>query len=77
MVRDSGKFALAVPQVFPLTVSQTTAFFQAMANDIDLDSISKTEAGDAQSEGQISRQGRAPLIPTFDPMRRKMHLPDS
>jgi hypothetical protein len=46
-----------------------------MANDIDLDSISKTDVNGAQLEGQISRAEREPLKPVFEPMRRKMHIP--
>ncbi|KIW26878.1 uncharacterized protein PV07_06672 [Cladophialophora immunda] len=53
----------------------TTAFFQTMANDIDLDAISKTDGNGAQLEGQISRGERQPLKPVFEPMRRKMHVP--
>ncbi|KIW17315.1 hypothetical protein PV08_04507 [Exophiala spinifera] len=53
----------------------TTAFFQTMARDIDLDAISRTDADDAQVEGQISRNNRHPLVPVFEPMRRKMHIP--
>ncbi|KAH0846781.1 putative esterase [Fonsecaea pedrosoi] len=46
-----------------------------MANDVDLDSISKTDGKGAQLEGQISRGERQPLKPVFEPMRRKMHVP--
>ncbi|ETI23039.1 hypothetical protein G647_04835 [Cladophialophora carrionii CBS 160.54] len=53
----------------------STALFQAMANDIELDSISKTDVSGAQLEGQISRAEREPLKPVFEPMRRKMHIP--
>ncbi|KAL6242686.1 hypothetical protein RBB50_010332 [Rhinocladiella similis] len=53
----------------------TTAFFQTMARDIDLDAISRTDADDTQLEGQISRDQRTPLVPIFEPMRRKMHIP--
>jgi len=55
----------------------TTAFFQTMARDIELDAISKTDVDDAQLEGQISREERGPLKPIFDPMRRKMHVPST
>ncbi|KAJ9612527.1 hypothetical protein H2200_004124 [Cladophialophora chaetospira] len=53
----------------------TTAFFQTMARDIDLDAISKTDVNGAPLEGQISRGDRQPLKPVFEPMRRKMHIP--
>jgi len=53
----------------------TTAFFQTMAGEIDLDAISKADVNGALLEGQISREERGPLKPVFEPMRRKMHLP--
>jgi hypothetical protein len=47
-----------------------------MAKDIDLDSMSKSDADGIQLEGQISRQDRKPLKPVFDPMRRKNYIPN-
>jgi hypothetical protein len=56
-------------------LSQTTAFFQTMVREIDLDAISQTDADGCQLEGRISREQRDPLTPVFEPMRRKMHIP--
>ncbi|KIX10601.1 uncharacterized protein Z518_01685 [Rhinocladiella mackenziei CBS 650.93] len=53
----------------------TTAFFQKMAHEIDLDAVPKTDVNGVQHEGEISRQQREPLTPIFEPMRRKLHLP--
>lgn len=50
----------------------TTAFFQAMAHQVDVEHYSKSHP---LPEGQVRRFGREPLKPWFDPMRRKMHIP--
>lgn len=50
----------------------STAFFEKMAQDIDLHRYPKA---DESLEGRIARQEREPLKPVFEPMRRKLHLP--
>lgn len=55
---------------------QTTAYFQKMAREVDLESFSQPQDFDqADLEGRIARPQREPLVPVFQPMRRKMHLP--
>lgn len=49
----------------------TTAFFQAMARDVDAEHFSKVHP---LPEGEIRRFKREPLKPWFDPMRRRMHI---
>ncbi|RVX69431.1 hypothetical protein B0A52_06494 [Exophiala mesophila] len=54
----------------------TTAYFQRLANDVDLESFT-TPAGfeELDVQGVISREGRKPLKPVFEPLRRKMGVP--
>ena len=51
----------------------TTAFFQKMANEVDLDNMPAKL--DEALEGRISRPKREPLVPVFDPTRRRLHIP--
>ena len=49
----------------------TTAFLQHMVAEIDLNSPAKL---DGSFEGQISRRNKEPLMPVFEPTRRKLHI---
>jgi len=51
----------------------TTAFFEKVAREVDFESYSR---GQKLPEGVIRREEREDLKPWFDPMRRKMHLPE-
>ncbi|KAJ9663547.1 hypothetical protein H2198_000813 [Neophaeococcomyces mojaviensis] len=52
----------------------TTAFFQKVAREVDFEHYSRNHP---LPEGLIRREEREPLRPWFDPMRRKMHLPET
>lgn len=43
-----------------------------MANDVQLNKISRTELG--LLKGYVQREKREPLRPVFDPVRRKLHI---
>ena len=60
-----------------LVFHKTTAYFQKLVQQMDLNSFSMPEnvAGGADLEGRISRPKREPLKPVFEPMRRKMGIP--
>ena len=52
---------------------QAVAFLQQMQKDVDLDQYSRDKAG--PYFGEITRQGRKPLKPVFNPTRRKLAMP--
>lgn len=77
MVLESGELRRNRHLVEALLTSsiETTAYFQRLAHEIDLDSFSNpNELDGASVEGRISRPEREPLKPVFDPMRRKLSV---